>query len=66
MIAARTAAPTVVVHSVVPARIYVDKDGNWAESKSLRTNDLLIAAKALDVAHSWICATELEARKQST
>jgi hypothetical protein len=43
-------------------RVYKDKDDEWQETTSLGRDDLLIAAKALDEAHSFILAEEREAR----
>jgi hypothetical protein len=41
-------------YSVTIASRYKDKDGRWKNSVSLNENDLLLAAKALDLAHSEI------------
>ena len=42
-----------VRHSVTITRLYKDGD-NWEETTSLGRDDLLIAAKAIDQAHTWI------------
>ncbi len=47
-----------VVHNVVPVRVYRDEQGNWQETHSLGRNDLLVAAKALDMAHSYVVEAE--------
>lgn len=47
-----------VVHNVVPVRVYRDEQGNWRETHSLGRNDLLLAAKALDLAHTYIVDAE--------
>lgn len=47
-----------VMHSVVPVRVYRDNAGNWHETHSLGRNDLLVAAKALDLAHTYIVEAE--------
>lgn len=46
-----------VFHSVVLSRIYKDEAGAWQESRSLNRDDLLLAGKVLDRAHSWVCDT---------
>lgn len=41
-------------YNVTPARIY--KDGEeWKESDSFGRDDLLVLAKVLNEAHTWIC-----------
>ena len=35
-------------------RIYRDND-EWKHTTAFRRNDLLVLAKVLDMAHSWIC-----------
>lgn len=47
-----------VVHNVVPVRVYRDEPGNWRETHSFGRNDLLVAAKALDLAHSYVVDAE--------
>lgn len=46
------------MHNVVPVRIYKDEAGVWHDSNSFGRDDLLVVAKALDMAHSWILETE--------
>lgn len=41
-------------HNVTLARLYREDD-QWRSSDSLGRDDLLTAAKLLDLAHSWIC-----------
>ena len=43
-----------IMHNVTVARSYKDDHGDWQESSSFGTDDLLCLAKALDAAHSWI------------
>ena len=42
-------------YSAVPSRTYRDQSGNWHSSGSFGVKDLLVLAKALNEAHSWIC-----------
>ncbi|RIK66079.1 MAG: hypothetical protein DCC65_10670 [Planctomycetota bacterium] len=44
-----------VMHNVTVARIYKDGE-DWKESNGFGRDDLLILAKALNDAHSWIHA----------
>ena len=46
------------MHNVVPVRIYRDDAGEWHETHSLGRDDLLVAAKVMDMAHSWIVEAE--------
>jgi hypothetical protein len=41
--------------STVPSRTYKDQGGNWQSSSSLGRDDLLVMAKLLDQAHTWMC-----------
>jgi len=41
-------------YSVTVQRIYRDND-EWKHTTAFRRNDLLVLAKVLDMAHSWIC-----------
>jgi len=41
-------------HNVTLGRLYKDADEQWRTSDSLGREDLLLAAKVLDLAHSWI------------
>ena len=45
-------------------RSYKNQQGEWAESNSLSRDDLLVAAKALDLAHTFIVEAEATARAQ--
>jgi len=45
-------------------RSYKNQQGEWAETSSLSRDDLLVAAKALDLAHTFIVETEAAARAQ--
>ena len=42
-------------HNVTMERLYKDAEGRWKGSDNLGREDLLLAAKVLDLAHSWIC-----------
>lgn len=41
------------MHNVTVARLYKDGD-QWKESSGFGQDDLLVLAKTLDVAHTWI------------
>ena len=49
-----------IMHNVTLSRIYRDTNGDWQETQSLGRNDLLLAAKVLDAAHTFICRKEQE------
>ena len=49
-----------IMHNVTLARVYRDANGEWQETHSLGRNDLLLAAKVLDAAHTFICRKEQE------
>ena len=51
-------------HSVTLERLYKDAEGRWKNTDSLDRNDLLVAAKVLDLAHSWICLEAKGAESQ--
>ncbi len=42
-------------YSVVPSRTYRDQSEQWQSSSSFGRDDLLLLAKLLDQAHTWIC-----------
>jgi hypothetical protein len=44
-----------VRYNVTLERLYKDDDGRWTSTASLGRDDLLVAAKVLDRAHTWIC-----------
>jgi len=44
-----------VRHNVTVARLYKDDEGQWRTSDSFGRDDLLLLAKVLDLAHTWIC-----------
>ena len=52
------------MHNSTLVRSYKNQQGEWAESGSLSRDDLLVAAKALDLAHTFIVETEAAARAQ--
>lgn len=47
-------ARSPVAHSVQLLRIWRDDAGTWHETTSLYRDDLLVAAKVLDLAHTWM------------
>jgi len=47
-----------IMHNVTLSRVYRDGNGDWQETHSLGRNDLLLAAKVLDAAHTFICGIE--------
>jgi len=46
-----------VRHNVTLARLYRDQD-QWKQTQTFGRDDLLPLAKALDLAHTWICERE--------
>jgi hypothetical protein len=46
------------VYSVTMQRSYKDTDGTWKEIRSLRREDLLVAAHVLQRAYAWISEQE--------
>ncbi len=42
-------------YNVTVGRLYKDDEGQWKTTDSLGRDDLLVAAKVLDLAHTWIC-----------
>ena len=49
--------------TAAPVRLYKNGD-KWVESQRFYRDDLLLLAKAADVAHTWIC--EQSRRKESS
>lgn len=47
-------------------RSYKNQQGEWSESQSLSRDDLLVAAKALDLAHTYIVEAEASTRAQQS
>ena len=47
-------------YNVTVSRLYKDGDQQWKTSDGFGRDDLLLLAKVLDLAHSWICE-ELQA-----
>jgi hypothetical protein len=43
-------------YNVTIGRLYKDANDAWRTSESLGRDDLLLAAKVLDLAHSWLHA----------
>lgn len=52
------------MYNTTMVRSYKTQEGEWAESSSLSRDDLLTAAKALDLAHTFIVEAEAAARAQ--
>lgn len=50
-------------YSVTVGRLYKPEDGTWKTSASLDRDDLLPAAKAMDLAHSWVISQVSEQSK---
>ena len=44
-----------VYYTATLSRVYKDAENNWQSTERLGRDDLLIAAKVLDRAHTWIC-----------
>lgn len=44
-----------VRYSVTVCRVYKDGQGKWQTTDGFGRDDLLLLAKVLDRAHSWIC-----------
>lgn len=55
-----------VFHNVVPLRIYRGENNEWHETHSLGRDELLLAAKVLDAAHTWIVEAERRPAAPST
>jgi hypothetical protein len=43
-----------VRYNVTLGRLYKDEEGQWKTTDGLGRDDLLVAAKVLDQAHTWI------------
>jgi hypothetical protein len=41
-------------HNVTVSRLYKDDDHQWKTSESFGRDDLLLLAKVVDLAHSWV------------
>lgn len=52
-------------YNVTLSRSYRDETGQYHDSGSFGRDDLLLAAKVLDAAHSWIVRKEAEDHKAS-
>ena len=50
-------------YSVTIGRLYKLDDGAWKTSNTLDRGDLLSAAKALDLAHTWVISQASEAKE---
>lgn len=46
-----------VYYVVTPSRLYKDGQNQWQSTDRFGRDDLLVLAKVLDRAHSWICGT---------
>lgn len=49
-------------YAVTVGRLFKPEDGPWQTSPTLDRDDLLTAAKVLDLAHSWIIAQPVQAQ----
>ena len=47
-------------HNVTVSRSYLDDEKNWQRTDSFGRDDLLLLAKAVDLAHTWINAQTKE------
>ena len=57
-----------VFYSVKITRFFKDAEGEWRNSDSFGRDDLLLASKAADLAHTWIMhqqQADAKARKES-
>lgn len=54
---ANDGGPTGVYYAVTASRLYKDGQNQWQSSDRFGRDDLLVLAKVLDRAHSWICDT---------
>jgi hypothetical protein len=54
-----------VIYNVTVSRSYKNSSGDWKDSDSFGRDDLLIVAKALDEAHTWICQEQRRERQDS-
>jgi hypothetical protein len=53
-----------VFYSVKITRFFKDAEGEWRNSDSFGRDDLLLASKAADLAHTWICE-QLQASQEA-
>ena len=53
-------------HNVTLQRLYVGEGGQWETSQSFGRDDLPLAVKVLDQAHSWIFEHSQEPRSRPT
>lgn len=53
-----------IFHTATISRNYRASDGNWASTKSLDRDSLLVAAEALREASAWIYAEEQQLRTE--
>lgn len=54
-----------VMYNVTLSRSYKTSEGEWRDSDSFGRDDLLVAAKVLDEAHTWICNEQRRDRRES-
>ena len=54
-----------VLFNVTLSRSYKTAEGEWRDSDSFGRDDLLVAAKVLDEAHTWICNEQRRERRES-
>jgi hypothetical protein len=54
---ANDGGPSGVYYVVTASRIYKDGENQWRSTDRFGRDDLLVLAKVLDRAHTWICDT---------
>jgi hypothetical protein len=54
---ANDGGPSGAYYAVTVSRIYKDGQNQWQSSDRFGRDDLLVLAKVVDRAHSWICDT---------
>lgn len=47
-----------VRYSVTVCRVYKDQGQKWQTTDSFGRDDLLVLAKVVDLAHSWVCENQ--------
>lgn len=41
-------------YSITMSKLYKNEEGNWRDSTSFGREDLLLLAKVVDIAHTWL------------
>ena len=47
-------------HTVTVSRLYKNEEGQWRDSTAFGREDLLLLAKVVDKAHTWVCEQRSE------